>query len=648
MNTSINPITSSNSYDNSMPSVLFDDAPEHPLYKFISHGVSFSTANFYTQLENELMNLVSEKEVFHLKNGEKSFFPKEKELSRIQSSVDDLKVSMGGLKDDYAKIDIQEIIDFNLKEEFLETYHDVMTPKEVYREVFPEGTFERRGCFDDKKGNGIVMARCIFTNKETGERYARHNAFMVFDELEEIDRFENAEFAVMTPISYVGRSRKNVNARYVHALVFDIDGVSPDKLKQMLYFIKIGIIPKPTILVNSGHGVHLYYCLVHPIAAWEKNLTELTKFKHALTDVIWNDYTSDDPRVHHQSCTQSFRMPGSLTKFSNGICSTAYRIGDKITLHELMAFLKAQAEIIEFFHLEPYLQREEKEGIKPVFIDGEMKTKFDYNSKTEKIKRIRSKYDLTDKDTRNTSMLEAKQKWPEWHEKRIVKKEGKGRWTTHKGLYEWWLNRILNEAQVGARYHCLAALAAYAQKSGIPREKLEADAWNVFERFKYLSGSSDKPFKRREVLDALLMYDESFVRYSRNAISKNCKIKIEEQKRNWKKQKDHLEDARNARIKKKERAIRDGYYVFSRREEEIKNYIELNPGLSISEYARKLSASRNTISKYIGNKSTMAPESKAEEIEKFFKENPGLTPTQYAKALGVSRPTIYKYLKREA
>ena len=43
------------------------------------------------------------------------------------------------------------------KNEHLEKFLESVTPFEFYREIFPVGSFERKGCFEDAKGNGIAV-----------------------------------------------------------------------------------------------------------------------------------------------------------------------------------------------------------------------------------------------------------------------------------------------------------------------------------------------------------------------------------------------------------------------------------------------------------------------------------------------------------
>ena len=48
----------------------------------------------------------------------------------------------------------------------------------------------------------------------------------------------------MSPISYFGRKRNGKNARYLYAMVFDLDGVGMPQLRDTLHQMNKDIIPK--------------------------------------------------------------------------------------------------------------------------------------------------------------------------------------------------------------------------------------------------------------------------------------------------------------------------------------------------------------------------------------------------------------------
>ena len=66
---------------------------------------------------------------------------------------------------------------FKMKNEWMGQFYEEVSPRDFYREVFPEGSFERKGCLEDSKSNGVVTVI-------DGEK-ARN--YLVFDDLETID-----------------------------------------------------------------------------------------------------------------------------------------------------------------------------------------------------------------------------------------------------------------------------------------------------------------------------------------------------------------------------------------------------------------------------------------------------------------------------
>lgn len=114
--------------------------------------------------------------------------------------------------------------------------------------------------------------------------------------------------------------------------------------------IETELIPKPTIISNSGNGLHLYYVLTYPIKYNEENRIQLTKFKYALTDLIWNKHTSSNHVTQYQSVTQAYRLPGSSSKLGKNFPVEAYIVGDTVSLHYLNEFLIEQASILKMLN----------------------------------------------------------------------------------------------------------------------------------------------------------------------------------------------------------------------------------------------------------------------------------------------------------
>ena len=44
------------------------------------------------------------------------------------------------------------------KTAWLDAHYERIEPRAFYREIFPVGSFERKGHFEDKKGNGVGIS----------------------------------------------------------------------------------------------------------------------------------------------------------------------------------------------------------------------------------------------------------------------------------------------------------------------------------------------------------------------------------------------------------------------------------------------------------------------------------------------------------
>ena len=139
------------------------------------------------------------------------------------------------------------------------------------------------------------------------------------------------------------------------------------------------------------------------------------------------------------------------------------------------------------------------------------------------------------------SLEEAKAKYPEWYDRRIVQGDKRGRWTVKRDLYDWWLHRIESEITVGHRFYGIMTLAIYAVKCRIDEDELRRDAYRLLEVFDGLSYEDSNRFTKDDVVKALEMYNESYVTFPRNDIAKYSGIPIPANKRNWRKQDAHIQ-----------------------------------------------------------------------------------------------------------
>ena len=396
---------------------------------------------------------------------------------------------------------------YKLKNEWLGQFFEEVKPKEFYRAVFPEGSFERAGHFEDGKANGIIT---IVENDKAKNR-------IVFDDLSVIDEVKGAEFAVMSPVAYSGRNRTAANARWLYGIAIDLDGVEMPQLRDVFHQMNHDIIPKCTYCINSGHGLHLYYLLEKPVPLYKHLQDKLREFKYELIAKVWNRYTStftEREQVQYQGIFQGFRMVGTQSKLGKRYPVKAFETGERVTIEYLNGYLMDKSKAVTDFHY---------------------------------------KSDL--------SLAEARKKYPEWYEKRIVQGERRERWHIKRDLYDWWLRKIKEGASVGHRYSCLCVLASYAVKCDIPEDELFTDAFSLLQFLDDMSDDEHNRFTKRDIMDAMQFYQENYVTYSRSEAERVSAIPMPANKRNYQKQADHLEEARairDIRMKRQDRDWREG------------------------------------------------------------------------------------------
>ena len=376
---------------------------------------------------------------------------------------------------------------FKMKNEWLGQFYEEVKPRDFYRAVFPEGSFEREGHPEDEKCNGVLTVI-------EGEK-ARN--YIVFDELNMVDEVKGKEFAIMSPVGYSGRNRTAKNARWLYGIAVDLDGVEMEQLRDVFYQMKNEFLPQCTYCVNSGHGLHLYYLFEKPVPLYRHLQDQLREFKYELIRKIWNRYTStytEREQVQYQGIFQGFRMVGTQSKLGKRYPVTAFETGERVTVEYLNDFLMDDSKAV---------------------------TDFKYKS--------------------DLSLAEAKKKYPEWYEKRIVRGEKKGRWHIKRDLYDWWLRKIQSGAvSAGHRYWCLSVLASYGIKCDIPEDEVLTDALALLPMFDNISDDEHNRFTKRDVLDAMNMYQENYVTYSRAEVERVSGISVPQNKRNGRKQEQHI------------------------------------------------------------------------------------------------------------
>lgn len=389
-----------------------------------------------------------------------------------------------------------------LSEKLIKRFEPV-EPMTFYREIFPAGELDEWGA--NTKGKYAAIAVEILKQPHDKQLIMRYT---VTDDLDTIDELQQSEgFCIIAPISYVGKCRKSENARFMYALVVELDNlIEEDGLERLInqWSERVYWIPRPTYTVASGTGLHLYYLFEKPIPLFPNVVKELQRFKRELTEKIWNRHVTTDTgdKIQQESIFQPFRMVGTLTK--KGDKTEAFRTGEPVSIEYMNRYVSPENQVTQIY---------------------------------------KHKYSLAD----------ANEKFPDWYERRVVRREPKGRWVCKRDLYDWWKRRIAAEAVVGHRYYCMMILAIYAVKCNIPQEELEQDCFSLMGVFEGRTDNDTNHFTEKDVVSALQSFeDKGVVTYPLNSIVNRSGIHVERNKRNFRKQTVHLQVARAMRAVKAE------------------------------------------------------------------------------------------------
>ncbi len=367
---------------------------------------------------------------------------------------------------------------------------------DFYDDIFGSD-LEQKGVYECGKYCGIAVER---VPKKDGT-CTGHRISVTQDMDNLIDMIDTSDnFCMMAPISYAGKARTNDNARMMYALCIEVDGIKErGGLNELIYSWEREYlpVPQPTYIVCSGSGLHLYYVFDVPIPLWRNVFESLSAYKKYLTPRLWTSYISDlSERIQYESINQPFRIVGTRTK--NGGRTLAFKTGDKVTVDYMDKFVPDDIAMTAVY---------------------------------------KSKHSLAD----------AKKLYPDWYVRRIENGESRRFWTRYKPIYYNWINKIMTGAVVGKRYHCLENLCSLAVQCNIEPEQVEEDCRRVAARLELLTVDDNNHFTEYDVLCALKTYHNADITaFLRNIdiISNKTGIRLVRNKRNGRKQQEHLKIAR--------------------------------------------------------------------------------------------------------
>lgn len=241
----------------------------------------------------------------------------------------------------------------------------------------------------------------------------------------------------------------------LYALVIDIDGMTPMGVEQLIIRMPQDAIPTPTMIGNSGAGIHLYFVFSEAVDAYRRRIPILRGMVNALYDAF-KKYGN----VDHNSLIQAYRLCGCRTKLDD--IMTGFRSGPKYDALTLAARLNVDTT--------------------------------NWEGRID-MRKPREAQDSTEAE--------------------IKKRKGKNvtvlpRVNNGHRFFIHCAQRAFNETDIGHRYTSLLALAIIAYKTRTPREELQHELKML--AVLWSERTPDNPVNLKEVDKAMRAYSPEYVR----------------------------------------------------------------------------------------------------------------------------------------
>lgn len=462
-----------------------------------------------------------------------------------------------------------------------------------YNAILLENTHERKPTVRKNPWNG----KKEHTEKEIWKNH------IVLDDLSQIEKAVSqfgstkSDFFI-APMSYLGRRRIKKNERWVYACIVEVDHPRTDIIhghrrqtgvEQLIqeWTDSATGYSMPSACVCSGSGLHLIYLLdrPYPIADQEAQ-RRWDLFRSRFTKRIWSkDVTKEAIQIENHC--QSFRAVGTRTK-KDQLVEAFWLSRKRYTIDELFSIIPYD---------DPYPQEDESEE---EYFHRYFRSHFPPESFMKTVKQYMPKLQQADKPL-SPKLQEAKEKWPEWYQTRIVEKQPPkqpGQWTCNRGLYDWFLREAKKDPYVGSRYHRIHALAEFAVKCGISYDELKRDAYELYTLFREVD--MGQPFTYAEYIKARDEYFSTEAHKStRQWIETKTGVEMNPPaKRNGRTKADHLQWANHQR---KQRHDQTGEPYGGGRPDKclaIRQWQSQHPGGTKMECHRDTGISRPTIDKW--------------------------------------------------
>lgn len=407
--------------------------------------------------------------------------------------------------------------DFEWKNYILESYGRQLTSATFYQDYLFKEIPEEKEC---------PYRICL--NEYESETTKIHKI-----DLDEIDQFFSFKDVAISPALYWQNYKREDLLNYVLAFVMDVDKMRPQDLDRFFQLFDENRVLRPTVITNSGSGVHFYYILDKPypvdVIKNMPNRNIAFEIYKKLYDTVIFDESYRAAQRHWIG--QDYRVVGSKTKLNQ--TATAFLVGDLYTIDQL----------INHYKIDPtQFKRQATYKMKNYATNIARDLKIDLPDFTS----YKETYDFIyfNKDAAYEARHKRKKR------KKSDKKKKEVDVNDHTSWYRNTVSSIQKYAIAGNRFNCLKAMAIIAYKEKIPRDTFLEDLKSVEEAWLNKNWNGDD-FNSKNFSAIVRLYDHAS-KYQNTTAEKlqewlGWEFHALPVKRNGRPQKVHLEIARSTK-----------------------------------------------------------------------------------------------------
>ena len=312
----------------------------------------------------------------------------------------------------------------------------------------------------------------------------------------------------------------------IWAYVVDVDHVSPGALRALFVGLQRSG-PMPTVITNSGHGIHLYYILDPPLSTYSATRRKASEL-YAVLNMIF-EFKTDRHSIGH-----AFRAVGGLTKL--GDVTSAFRVGDTWTNAEL-------ADAVDYEWVEPETAANRGTGATEKMVayarflaESAGVTEPDYTDFNDTYRFIKEQQGVRFSRSGLTASDLASDRVGMYS---IAPPNAATAW------YYKTKAKIMMRTEISHRYTSLMALAVIAYKCRIPEAELQRDIEDIADEWEVDPRWSQDPFNRKNVPDALRCYSQRFIKVRRETLEEWLGWEFSHKSPPARSQEEHLENVAN-------------------------------------------------------------------------------------------------------